>query len=68
MKTTFPSISITPLIPQRTHKEPGESEKKRSLLWDGAMFFHPDRGDNIGTESLHPKERLLQEEWKAVST
>jgi hypothetical protein len=32
------------------------------------MFFHPDRGDNIGTESLHPKERLLQEEWKAVST
>ncbi len=68
MNTTFPSILIASLISRQAHREPGESEKNRSLLWYHAMFFHPDKGDNIATDILHSKVRLLQEEWKAVST
>jgi hypothetical protein len=67
MDTMFPSISIAPSIPQQAHKEPGESERSLSSLWYCAMFLHPDRGDIIATEMLHPKVQLLQEGWKAVS-
>ncbi len=50
MDTTFPSISIAPLISQQVHKEPRESENKHLLLWDQAMLLHSNRGDNNATE------------------